>query len=761
MLKQIESIENRIKNVRANLGAKWSFLILLTPLTITSIVTHGVLAFNLIFTAILVCMVSSIMLRKLSNQDFHLFNPGSIITGLLIALTCGPNLPLYMIILGAFFGEVIGKYPVNHLAKNIINPAILGRTLIALFETFIPYQTNNQQGSDFVDLVSGASILFKDSGGILRPELYEALVFRRTGALGECSSLIILITAFFLLRYLIIKREACINFILWVPLFVLLIPSSTSIVGHAPWVSNPALFLLGSSTLLTAVFFATDPKTIPKTKIGGTIFGIGAAFISVFGRVHTSIPGFEMFAVLIMNLLTPFIDELVINRSHFQDKDWIQMFFKIQSYFTNVFPQAIPSVNGATSNFIINQKSYFKKRSFNTSLLNHGTCPSFRKYSISSLEEIYKRSCLMTDMEIIELLKQTAHTGRGGAHFSVHKKWETALNQKNPPVLIVNASEGEPSTFKDKYILKMYPHILLFGIHICAKALNIKDVIIVMEEDFTLGSSRLKEALKNQFFLDHPLNIEIKASSNTYLGGEETALLEHLEGKLPIPRIKPPFPFQVGLNGKETLIHNAETLTWLPMIIDLQQKPNFLVSLSGDVDQAGVYEVKVGDTIQDIIDRGFTLPNSKPYKAFELGGPSGVILPAKMSNIAILSDEFKKLGLNFSSGAIRVISKESCLIYEVYKSIQFFEKESCGKCSPCRLGTKELSHLWRKLTLGIIENNEMISLKESAKMISSASMCGLGKSAANQIHSLMQFSNNQINDHINKEDCEVCSHEYN
>ncbi|MCJ8347617.1 hypothetical protein MJH12_18930, partial [bacterium] len=341
----------------------------------------------------------------------------------------------------------------------------------------------------------------------------------------------------------------------------------------------------------------------------------------------------------------------------------------------------------------------------------------------------------------------------------VGKKWEAALSQNRAPILVVNCSEGEPGTFKDKYILKMYSELLLLGIHIAARTLNISEVIIAYDEEFGLGSHRLKEAMASKRFQNDSYKITLKPSSGTYLGGEETALLEHLEGKEAIPRMKPPFPFQKGLFGQPTLIHNAETLTWIPVILDTKKAGNFLVSLSGEIKRSGVFEVKAGDKISKIIQLGLDNKIPEKYQAFELGGASGVILPEEMADIELFSQEFKEKNLNFSSGSIRVISPSSCLINEVSNSIKFFERESCGKCAPCRLGTKKLHLLWSKLSKGIIGPKEYISLKETAHMISQASMCGLGKSAANQIFSLIRYSPEILENHINNPNCKVCNHE--
>ncbi|MCJ8345518.1 RnfABCDGE type electron transport complex subunit D, partial [bacterium] len=345
MINLLQILDKNLFALRAQLGAKWCLILFLLPVSLLGIFSYGMNALVLTMISILVCMSSSIVVRKLSNHDFEIIHPGSIITGLLIALTVSADLPIYMIILGACFGEIIGKIPMKGLNRNLLNPAILGRTLIAFFETFFPYlDVNSSNHANQFDLVSGASVLFKDSGGILRPELYDALIYRNGGAIGECSSLLLVILALFLFRYIIIKRDACLNYIFWVPIFVVLMPSEASVVGHAPWVSNPLIFLFGSSTLLTAIFFASDPKTIPNTKLGCIVFGIFAAMISVAGRLYTSIPGFEMYAILIMNILSPKLDEIfqTTKQSPTKLSDLWQLFhYKILS---KVFPKLVPAV---------------------------------------------------------------------------------------------------------------------------------------------------------------------------------------------------------------------------------------------------------------------------------------------------------------------------------------------------------------------------------------------------------------------------------
>ena len=294
-----------LRGLRQSLGAKWSTLVLLLPLAAFGSLYFGLGAFLVLLIATLSTMVAGALIQWSNNGPLRLFNPGSMITGLLIGLTLSPQTPFYMIIVGGFVAEYLGKQAPGALSRGrityLFNPAVLGRTAIAILEQYDPIP--------YADLSTGASLLFKEAGGLVPPSYWDAFLGLTKGAIGETSTLLLLGVGFLMLRYVVIKREAAIAMILSVPVTVFLLPDTVEIVGHAPWISEPLVYLLGGPTLLMAFFFLTAPETTPNTVRGGIVFGIGVGVLSVLGRMYTSIPGAEMYAILAMNLSVPLLNK--------------------------------------------------------------------------------------------------------------------------------------------------------------------------------------------------------------------------------------------------------------------------------------------------------------------------------------------------------------------------------------------------------------------------------------------------------------------
>jgi len=305
-----------IIEIRQNLGAKWCTFILLLPLALFGSLHFGFNALIVLLISTLSTMLAGAIIQWSNNGAIKIFNPGSMVTGLLMGLTLSPLTPIYMIIIGAFVAEFIGKqfFPAlsNGKLKNIFNPAVLGRTAIALLETVDPIA--------YADLSSGASLLFKEAGGLNQPYYWDAFLGFSKGSIGETSTLLLLLVGIVMLRYVVIKREAAIAMLLTVPMVVFLLPDTPEIVGHAPWISEPLVYLMGGPTLLMAFFFVTAPETSPNTIIGSIIFGIGVGTLSVLGKMYTSIAGVEMYAILVMNLSVPLLNSKKLNNKKFNGK---------------------------------------------------------------------------------------------------------------------------------------------------------------------------------------------------------------------------------------------------------------------------------------------------------------------------------------------------------------------------------------------------------------------------------------------------------
>lgn len=296
-----------IQKFKRGYTAKEKLLFCLMPPTLFGIAFFEVSALFVVATAVFSCWLMAILLRWVDGESIDYYHPGSLITGLLIGMTCSAATPLYMIVIGCCAAEFFGKRVFRNASGNVFNPAVLGRSAIAIFETIDPVQ--------YADLSTGASTLFKSAGGIIPPEYLGAFLGTTKGAIGETSALLLIISGLIVLKYVVIKRHAAVALIITVPVAVAVLPAPVDVIGHAPWVMDPFLFLIGGPTLLMAFFFLTDPSTTPKTPAGGVIFGVGVGVMAVLGKLYTSVPGVEMYGILLMNLLTPTLNKLTFKTS--------------------------------------------------------------------------------------------------------------------------------------------------------------------------------------------------------------------------------------------------------------------------------------------------------------------------------------------------------------------------------------------------------------------------------------------------------------
>ena len=304
---RLQTLTGKLKRLRGQLGAKWSVAVLLIPPTLFGVYQFGPRAALVLAVSVIGCQIAGALPRWLAGESVQLFHPGSVVTGLLLGLTLSASTPVYMIIVGVLVAQIPGKVRFKRWKRNLFNPAALGRTAVAVLEFVDP---SAHTAWDKVDAVTGASALFKDAGGHMRPYLSEVFLGFTRGAIGETSDLILIPMGILMLWLVVVKRDAPLAMIFSVPLLVLALPTGADVVGHAPWVMNPAMYFFSSNTLLLALFFATDPLTTPHTSVGGLLFGIGAATIGVCGRLYTTIPGAEMYGILVMNLAAPGLDRI-------------------------------------------------------------------------------------------------------------------------------------------------------------------------------------------------------------------------------------------------------------------------------------------------------------------------------------------------------------------------------------------------------------------------------------------------------------------
>lgn len=698
----IFKIDNFFVQQRKWLGAKSSVAILLIPLSLFGVLHFGLRALLVLASSMLFCMLFGILGSLIQNKTYRLFNSGSIVTGLLLGLTLTASTPMYMIVIGALVAEFLGKKVlINYKRGAFFNPAVLGRTAVAILETFDP----NMSYSSNVDIVLGASVLAKDNGGHIRPLLFDAFFGFTKGSIGEVNAFLLLIVAVLLFRYIIIKREAAIAMIVSTPLWVLALPVTVEIVGHAPWVANPLYFMFGGGTLLTAIFFATDPVTIPNNRFGGIIFGIVCGVIAVAGKFYTSIPGIEMYGILLMNAFTPFLNKLSWKSGQ---------------------GKAIPENNSHSSTKV-------------TTETVDGECRSFDLYFAGGPFRMLKYS------NVEDRVRESNLTGCGGGHFPVYRKWSAFKKQSGTRYLVINALEGEPEAFKDFYLISNYVEIFVEGMLIVAKTFGIKEVVIVLNPQYQQCFARINYALVGieKLLKQELINVNLKfgPSPDRYVCGEETALIHYLNTGGTESQLKPPYPFEVGYKGCPTLIHNVETVSWIPLILANQAlfkegKTRKLMSVSINEKKIGVYEIDSDCSVSDLlIKSGFLLDE---ISSIRMGGSAGgFVFPEEFETKINLKD-LSKINVSLGSGAVRIVQRENELFQELLMSAKFFRDESCGRCLPCRQGTKEFLNILTKMERETITQIEYAKLIDIAQTMKLTSTCGLGRSAPFPLISLLQ-----------------------
>ncbi len=377
--------------------------------------------------------------------------------------------------------------------------------------------------------------------------------------------------------------------------------------------------------------------------------------------------------------------------------------------------------------------------------------------------------------DVVEEIKKSGLKGRGGAGFPTGVKWEAAYLQENDHKYIVcNADEGDPGAFMDRSLIEGDPHSLIEGMILGGYAIGASKGYVYVRAEYPLAVERLENAIKQAksygllgkklFGTDFTFDLEIRIGAGAFVCGEETALLNSIEGKRGEPRQKPPFPFESGLKGYPTVIDNVETLVNVPAImlngaawyasIGTGSSGTKVFALAGDITNTGIVEVPVGMPLGDILfDIGGGTPNNKKFKAAQIGGPSGGCITPDQLNTPTDYEALKELGAIMGSGGLISMNEDACMVDTARFFMEFIQDESCGKCVACRIGTKRMLEILERITQGLGEPEDIDLLIELGNTIKDTAICGLGQTAPNPVLSAIENFRDEFMEHIKYKHC--------
>lgn len=387
-----------------------------------------------------------------------------------------------------------------------------------------------------------------------------------------------------------------------------------------------------------------------------------------------------------------------------------------------------------------------------------------------------KAVCEMTPEEVIEVIKTSGLAGRGGAGFPTWFKWNAARQSDDEEkYLICNADEGDPGAFMDRAVIESDPHNLIEGMLIGAYAIGAKNAVVYVRAEYPLAIKRLERAIEqataagylgdNIFGTDFSCHMTIKAGAGAFVCGEETALIESLEGHRGMPRLKPPFPAQSGYWRKPSNINNVETFANVSWIINNGgeafaamgtegSKGTKVFAVTGKVKRSGLVEIPMGKTLRDVIfDIGGGMKGDKAFKAVQMGGPSGGCIPASLIDTVI---DYKALGATgaiMGSGGMVVMDESTCMVGMAKFFLDFTAKESCGKCVHCRIGTTRMLEILTRITEGKGKDGDVELLEELCYGIKDGALCGLGQTAPNPVLTTIKYFKDEYIAHIENKTC--------
>ena len=384
----------------------------------------------------------------------------------------------------------------------------------------------------------------------------------------------------------------------------------------------------------------------------------------------------------------------------------------------------------------------------------------------------------MTPDDVIQVILDSGLRGRGGGGFPTGKKWQLARNlvkDADQKYVCCNADEGDPGAFMDRSVLEGDPHVVIEAMAIAGYAIGATQGYIYIRAEYPIAVQRLQIAIdqareygllgKNIFDSGFDFDLDIRLGAGAFVCGEETALMTSIEGNRGEPRPRPPFPAESGLFKKPTVLNNVETYANIPQIIlngadwfasmgTEKSKGTKVFALGGKIHNTGLVEVPMGTTLREVIyEIGGGIPNGKAFKAAQTGGPSGGCIPAEHLDIPIDYDNLIAIGSMMGSGGLIVMDEDNCMVDNAKIFLQFTDDESCGKCTPCRIGTKRLYEMLEKITSGNATMEDLDKMEKLCYYIKNNTLCGLGQTAPNPVLSTLRYFKNEYIAHVQDKKC--------
>ncbi|MBO5505046.1 MAG: NADH-quinone oxidoreductase subunit NuoF, partial [Clostridia bacterium] len=426
----------------------------------------------------------------------------------------------------------------------------------------------------------------------------------------------------------------------------------------------------------------------------------------------------------------------------------------------------------------LNEVDFYKKQ-MRIALRNCGVInpENIDEYiAIDGYQALGKVLTEMKPQEVIDVIKESGLRGRGGGGFPTGMKWQFTYNSQNDQKYVAcNADEGDPGAFMDRSILEGDPHAVIEAMAIAGYAVGANQGYIYIRAEYPIAVGRLKIAIQQAreygllgndiFGSGFNFDLDIRLGAGAFVCGEETALITSIEGYRGEPRPRPPFPAVKGLWGKPTLLNNVETYANIPQIIlngvdwftsfgTEKSKGTKVFALGGKINNTGLVEIPMGTTLREVVEEiGGGIPNGKKFKAAQTGGPSGGCIPASLIDTPIDYDSLIQIGSMMGSGGLIVMDEDNCMVDIAKFFLEFTVDESCGKCTPCRVGTKRLLEILTKITDGKGTMEDIDKLEELCYSIKESALCGLGQTAPNPVLSTLKYFRDEYIAHVQEKRC--------